>query len=287
MKLVALAIAFAGCGKSAEECRSEAVAFGALLAAHETEAGPIWRSDAKLAARSDLSRLREDAPTLTIFPDRILDARGNSGPIAAVREVLQVMQTEAVARKERFAGTLRIDERRLYVLIDEATSWRDVVHVVDAAAKTGFTAPIFVFGLPVTITPPPRAPVDDELDRIGSDDYTRNKATAFAEITQKQVAECPSLIALFGAVASDDSESKSAIIVEGIAQALIDCRCNVPMADFRSTMFRLLVIPNPMRGLALDPDAPKQRIALRGTTPWSVASKQLTPATKNVELVVE
>jgi hypothetical protein len=285
VRLTIFVVLLAGCGKSAEQCRTEARELGALLASIDTEPGPIWSTEAKLVMRPELPKLGERAPELTLFPGRIqLDHRGT---------VTREMFAEALAAAQaELADARRMrrdppDARRIYVLIDGATPWREVVTAVEAAATAGFTTPTFVFGAPSTATPPPRAAVDDELDRITTEVNPAERATEFAKLVEKQVADCAALQDVFGDIGRSDAESKSQMLIRRLPDALVDCKCDVPMADFRATMWRLLAIPTPMRGLAVELVADGTRIALPAATPWSAASKRLDASTKTVQLALE
>jgi hypothetical protein len=276
----------AACGKSAEQCRTEARELGALFAGIDTEPGPIWSTEAKLVARAELPKLGAYGPMVTLFAGRIeLEGRPGSQTREMLAESLTATHRELVEAAER-GRSHRGDPRRIYVLIDEATPWREVVAAVETASAAGFTAPSFVFRHPVTLTPPPRAAVDDELDRIlGLDPSER--ATAFARLLEAQVADCAAVQNIFADIGSSEAESKSQTLLRRLPDALIDCKCDVPMADFRSTLWRLLVIPQPMRGFEVALVATGTRIALPAATPWSTASQRFDPSTKTVQLVVE
>jgi hypothetical protein len=286
VRFFALILALSACGKSAEQCKLEAQAFHKQLSEAETEISGLLSVKAKLPSRRDFThRELRMAPAVTVVPGGFtLD----DAPITrdALRDKLIAERTrtrEFIESSPRFAKEL--DARMVYLAIDEAVPWHEVVDAVALAAEVELTVPVFLFAYPVTSTPPPRAPIDDELDRI-MNDPPGDRATRFAEIVTKLVADCPAMQKSFGQVGSDETKSKAQIIIEAIPEALIECKCKVPMDDFRAAMWRILVVPTPMRALVIDPAAPAQELALPATTTWGEASKRLTPATKNVKLVV-
>lgn len=286
-KVSLLAVALAACGKSKAECRTDAEAFGKLLAAADTSGSLIQLSHRmKLVERSDLTAKPTLAPVVNITATEI----SYQGTLIGDPEDLveRLAAAHAKIREElelgRYSPHDRPDPRSLLFVIDAETPWATIVGAVDAAARAGMTAPQFVFGAPVTWKSPPRAPVDDELDELMSD--SSNQATRLAETTSRQVNTCASVTKLFGEVAMENGD-KAQFLVQRLPAALIECNCDVDFPNFRSTMWRMLVNPHPVRVIAFDPDAPATPIAAPGTKVWREVAAQLAPGVRNGKLVVD
>jgi hypothetical protein len=289
VRFVLVVLLLAACGKSAEQCRLEAEAFGKLLAEADTEmSSPIWSTRVNLPLRRDFThRELRRAPVVTVVPGGF--AYGPDDEPITRDNLRDALLVERARMRSMMEGSPRLaarsDPRMVYFAIDQATPWSEVVDAISLAARTELTAPVFLFAYPVTSTSPPRAPIDDELDRIMTANAS-DRATKLAALITTLVEDCPALQKSFSQVGSEDGESKAAVIVRAIPEGLAECNCKVPMDDFRSAMWRLLVSATPMRALVIDPTAPAQQLALPGTTTWGEASKRLTPATKNVTFVV-
>lgn len=283
-----LAVLTSGCGKSAKECRTEAEALGKLLAEADTEPSLLQvPANVVLPSRTDLPRRELSyAPAVNLTATAITyQGQQLAGP-EDLRERLAAARAnvEDDIARGRFHGE-RPHPELVYFLIDEATPWLRVVDTVKVAGEAGMRAPAFVFATPITSKPPPRAPIDDKLDAIIASEDASNKAIELARIMSTEVEDCPALMKAFGAVASEESKSKAQVLIEAIPPALIDCGCNVHMANFRSAMWRVLANPNPTRVVAFDPAAVRQTIALPAGTLWREASKRFTAELKFAELV--
>jgi len=282
-------VALAACGKSKAECRTEAESFGKLLAAADLSPSFIQVDDTlHLVERTDLRPPEfHTAPIVYVtatkitYQGKLVNADDLVPLLAAAHaQVVDAIETGKVPRNHP------PDPRHVYLVIDAATPWSQVVAAVDTAAKAELTAPMFVFGVPVTWKAPPRAPIDTELDKIVNDEDGANKATRFAEVTKRLVERCPSVVELFGQVASVEMD-KTAYISTELPKALIDCGCKVDMPDFRATMWRLMVNPHPTRVLAMDPDAPATPIAAAGSKLWRDVAPRFAPDVRNAKLAVE
>jgi hypothetical protein len=282
-----LAVAIAGCGKSAEQCKLEAEAFGKQLAEADTEIA-VWTTKVKLPVRRDVThRELRMAPVVTVvrggftygYDDRPITREELREELRKERE----RALESIARNSRFAKNY--EPRMVYFVIDESVPWSEVVAAVELAADVELTMPVFLFAVPATWTPPPRAPIDDELDRIANAE-PGDRATKFAQIISQLVEDCPAMVTAFGQVGSEESRSKAQILIEAIPPALIDCNCKVPMDDFRSAIWRVMVPAQPMRAIVLDPGAPAEPLALPAAMTWGEASKRLAPTTKNARFEV-
>lgn len=284
-----LALAACGSGKSKEECRAEAAAMKALFAGANLEApGVSLDPRMKLVQRSDLAARPTYAPEIGVQANEIRFERAVSSTLDDLHARLAVTFLKNAEHIEAFYRNRPNppDARTINLVVDEATSWGTVVDVVSTARRAGFTRPSFVFVLPSTGTPPPRAPIDDEIDKLvaGPPD---NVATSFAEMVSQEVKRCPAATKVFGAVGGVEADNKAEYIAEAIPEALVECDCNVDLPNLRAVLWRVMVTPNPPRVLALDPDAPAETIKLPASTTWKDAAKRFTPALKNADLVVE
>ena len=287
--LLALAATGAACGKSKEECRKQADELVAMLEAAETGGQLFQLAPLKVVMRTDLPAKQklEMAPVVTLNGTEIV-YQGELVDVDRLRERL----ANAVAKlKEQIElgmgprGTV-IDPRDVYFVIDESTPWSVVASTVNAAHEVGMTEPGFVFSVPNTVKRPPRGKIDDALDKL-KDDQTGGKATKLAEgIARQSRSTCPSVTKMFGEVASYEGP-KDELIMKSLGKALTDCNCDLDMREFSATMWNLLVNPEPARAIAFTADAPKQTIALAGSTTWKVASAQFKPDLKNAELVIQ
>ena len=256
----------AACGKSAEQCRTEARELGALLADIDTEPGPIWSTKAKLVARADLPRPGAGTTTVTLFAGRSLLAETEMQTPQKLREALDESRRQRAAFDEVGSRRHRPDPRRIYFLVDEATPWREVVAAVRAPMS-----------MTSSITSSPTS-----SERAGHG--IRSPAREASRGLRRRAGHLRRHRRL-------GNRSKSQFHVRRLADALINCKRDVPMADFGSTTWRLLVIPQPLRGLENDLElatvSNPAQLVLLATTPWSTTSKRLDPSTKNVQLVVE
>lgn len=205
-----------------------------------------------------------------------------SGQVVASSDRLHERLSAAHQRLKEYVALGRygkIDPRRVYFVIDAATSWKRVVEAVRTAKQAGLTAPAFLFEAPSAAQPPARVPFDDRLDEIVR--RTDTWATELSEFVHKQSATCAPLIRALGRP-PDNTTTHAKQQIRDIPPALIACNCNLPLADFRATMWRFYTANPPTRAIALDPTAPAQRIALPANTPWRTAQQHFTAKTKNV-----
>ncbi len=289
MRYLAVLLVVAGCGKSKEECRTEAHALGSLLATADVSPSLMFvdDKDMHLVERGDLPNTQPRyAPVVNIGATTTYQGQTVTTPELTERLTAahaKIMEDIEQGRAPRYDPP---DPRDLVFVIDAKVPWPRVVETVAAATQAGMTAPMFVFGSPNTAKPPPRAPIDDELDAITSSN-DGNAATKLAKLTSRLVKGCPSMIKVFGEVSSTEGGDKARFIAEAIPQALIDCNCNVDLRDFRSVMWRLLANPHPVRALRFDPDAPATTITAGASATWKDAAARFTADVKNATLVVE
>jgi len=276
MKLaVCIAIALAGCGgRSKESCRADADALAKLLASTDHEPPTLFVRGVKLVERTDLTRSElQDAPVIRASIDAIVfrDATVDPGDLRARLSATRREYDDEMARHP-IQG---VDVARIYFMIDAGTPWSRVAAIVGDADAAGFGHPAFVFARPLGASPPPRAPIDDELDAIASGDPA-NHISKLAEVTRRVIDGCPAMIQVFGNVAATEGGSKADALIAGIAPALVECNCNLDVPAFRSVMWHMLVNEHPTSTLAVTIDPSAAPIELPGITSWREASKRLT-----------
>jgi hypothetical protein len=285
--LAALSMSSCSGKAKAAQCEKDARELGALLTAADTGPEPLFVDNADLVERSDLKPESADTgPALRVAPSEL---RLSGMPLPDFDAVTSEMTRSLERRKQLYVNhPERVGElSRVVFVVDKATPWSRVVAAVAAAAKAGHDRPSFAFAAPSQTTPPPRAPIDDKLDAIIKDADAANKASQFAQLISGEIKECKPLADAFGSVAAVEPTDKAKSIIAAIPPALIACKCQVHMGNFRSAMYRLMANPKPTRLLVFDPAAPKTRIALPAATTWEVASKKFGPDLRNATLAVE
>jgi hypothetical protein len=289
-RAIVLALLAACGGKSEEECRTEATALGDLLVEVAKEPGSMFviPDDLPLVKRTDLP-IRTDlstGPTVTLTPASIKLGEDSVTDVAAlgVRLADAYAKLQADLESGKLRPTWVKEPRRVYFLIDPATPWERVVAAVGEANQAGLTAPGFVFEQPQTVTPPPRAPMDDKLDAVMKAEPSE-RASEVAKLASKLVDKCAPLKDSFGRVAGVEGENKAMVIARSVKPSLVACKCGVDVPALRAVLFRVMFVPRPPRVITFDPSGGKQPIALPKTTTWAEASKRFTPTLKNAELI--
>lgn len=289
--LVSLGLGLAlavGCDddKPPAECRREAEALQALLRSVDTDPWLLSIDDGfQLVERTDLpdtTTLR--APVIVVGErETVFEGRPVLGADELSERLAEVQAGRAALAREP-GGPPGTD--LVYLQIDARARWQRVVEAWSAARAAGLRAPAFVFRAPSTVTPPPRAPIDDQLDALLHDGDPSNRATGFARLIEQEVERCPALVRSFGSVATTGTESKSKRLIDELAPALIECKCRVSLPNLRSALWRLLANPHPTRVLALDPAPPTSTIRLPAAMTWAEAASRFTPDVRSAELAV-
>ncbi len=289
MRHLVLAVLLAACGTSPEECRTYANDLGALLlrAAEEPPSFFSLPDDLTLVERTDLPRRDEQyskaieiTATVTRFADEVLDQPQLAKALA---EEWTKRTRELELHPSRPGAPL--DPRLVYFVIDARAPWPKVVEAFDAATYAGMTSIAVAFHAPQRLKLPPRAPIDDKLDEI-LEAPAGGRAHEISQIIEKQIRSCPGISVGFTAAVARDEGDKATQLAKVVPDALIHCACRVNMPDLRSTLFRLLYIPRPVRTLQFDPAQPAEAIALPATATWADAARILTPATRNAEFTI-
>ena len=285
--LLMLAACSGGSGMPAGQCRREAEALVASLHAVDSGPSPLWiPPEVELVPRPDLGKdVPADAPTLVVGVDAIR-LQGMQVATYELRERLLALRAQALDDAARHPERAGPTPDTVVLVIDRRARWSRIVDAWQIARAAGLRAPVLVFGAPVTVTPPPRAPIDDALDAILRSD-SGQRAAELAALVSREVKSCPSLVRLFGAIASDDGTSKSQTLIDGMAPALVECRCRVNLANLHSVFWHVLADTHPVTTLALDPAAPETVIGLPATATWADAAAHFTPGLGNPELRVE
>ncbi len=274
LAVVVLAVA---CGKSKDKCKAEADDLVKYLRAVDHGAQVLLiDDDMHLVSRPELPHTDAVPAPVVVMKATEITYDGQ-------------LITDAADLRERLESTLhKIQDdiatgrtpkryhwdRRLYFEIDEAAKWGTISAVADAAGEVGFV-PYFVFALPQTVARPPRAPIDDELDRIMHDEAS-NKATQLAKLMSGQVRSCPAIEKLFGTVSSQETD-KAKFIIDGMGPALVDCNCAPDMANMRSVMYRLLADEHPTGNVPITIARGAKPVELPVGTPWRDAAAKLAP----------
>jgi hypothetical protein len=264
---VALAVAFAGCGHkpNAQQCASDANDLQQLLQqAMRDGSPPIADTTTALVDRPELPPLGAESSSVVALGH---DVRVFSSPMTG--DELAKHLEWVHARKQR-----------LVLAIDASATWDLVVRTITAATSAGLDHISFAFarsGHPPV--PPPRSPVDDELDTIMKAPDLADRASKLAHLLVDTAKGCPSIGKVFSAAATEDSADRSNDLVAAIGPAIVECDCNVDIPALRSLMWRTLVDEHPKSVLttAVSPDG--TAIELAGSTPWREASKLFTAST--------
>jgi hypothetical protein len=255
----AIVMVVAACHKKdAGSCRTEAADLAQFLAHVEHAPDGLAIGSTKLVERGALPLLASvDAPVVVV--------RG-AVTVSGHEVSTDAVGTDLVARAPGGHG---------YVLaVDAAEPWSKVVAVIGSAGGSGFDHVQLVFAHGGGDgSPPPRTPVDDELDAA----FASGRASDLAALAKRTVTRCPALQATFGAV--EPAGHAGDVILSGLAPALIDCECNVDMSELRSILYRLYAGPRPVGVLALVVTADAPPVRLPASTTWADASKQLSSPT--------
>ena len=264
--LIALLLATTACGKSTEECRTEAEAVGKLLMETPHEMGAVRLApDVTLVERGDLKATAE-ADSLVVV--------ANAHEVRFEGTVVTDLADLRI-RLDQLRVRRRTKPDRIYFQLDRATPWSKVVGV--GGTPPGGRLPIEGFALARRgeLPPRPRAPTADQLDRVmNGSDGPANQPVELAKLMEPVVEDCPALQRVFGAVGSDSTESKADMLIKALAPALIECRCRVDIPSLRSLMWRVTAA-DPIKVVVLEANG-GDTLALPPATTWEQAGKQLS-----------
>lgn len=256
--LIASRVAVAAPKLTPEQCKVEATALGAFLAATPHTKHPLLSQRGfALARRTDLTTPVPVAPVIN-----------------ASRLETSVQGVLAKTRAELTKEVKKRKAKQAVLMIEQQTPWSRVVEIVEVVTAAG-VAPIFVFEVELVVPQPPRSPYDDGI--AASKVYPpkpgqKSSDTVVAEV----LAPCPALGKLFAAARGEGVVDRAKIIVEGAAAALTACACSTDLASARSFLWDLVVERRTARAIVFDQPA-TEKLALPATTMWGEASKQLVP----------
>ncbi len=276
--LVGLAILVA-CGKSKPDCKHQVDELVKLLRSvdHDPQFIEV-ADDIHLVQRTDLPH-----EALVSGPVIVLNATSISyqGHLAEDAVALRARLEASFRQLQEDSGAGKLGphlqwDHRVYLEVDRDVRWGTVAAVAGAAADAGFERAMFVLARPGNVPRPPRAPIDDELDRIMTGDSS-TKAVQLAKLVGKQVEACKPLLRVFGNVASEEAGDKAGAIIDGMGPALLECDCNADMANLRSAMYRLVANEHPVSVLALSRAHDATPVELPATMAWADAAGKLAP----------
>ena len=261
------------CGKKHSDCIAEANELSHFLTTMDHDPPILGLDDVKLLARPELPHTKlVRAPGIVVGATKTtLDGRA----------VTDDQLAEALDRERRFVESvprLAKEPRRVYLAIDEAAPWQRVVSAVSVAQRAGFVKGGFAFARPAATPPPPRAPIDDDLDQIMKDDNPSDRATKVAKLTSEAIKSCDALMHELGSVAATEGD-KADIILHAVGPALVECNCNTDLPAVRSLMWRIAGNPHPVNVLEVDLDPRVNPLELPAATPWREASRHLSTHT--------
>ena len=263
IRLVLVMLAVAGCHKKdAGSCRTDAAELAQFLAGLDHGPVELALRDTKLVERGELPAL-----TKATWPNLILH-----GGIAIDGRDVSVDEIGA-ALGARGKGDYGL-------AIDASETWGHVDAAIVAAKLGGFDRAHFVFARPGKATPPPRVPIDDQLDAV----FAHQHLDELLTLTNETVSRCPALVRTFGHV-SPSTGDKSAEILSELTPALLDCDCNVDLDALRSILYRLYSMPRPDTELVVTIADGAPVVMLPATMSWREASQHLdgtTPITLRV-----
>jgi len=269
VRLVVLLV-LAACGKKHSDCITEANELSHFLTTIDHDPPILGVDDIQLVARPELPRT-----TLGRAPGIVV------GPKATMidgRAVTDDQLAEALDKERRFIESvprLAHEPRRVYFAIDEAAPWQRVVSAVSVAQRAGFVKGAFAFARPAATPPPPRAPIDDDIDGIIKDPNASDRASKLAKLAGDVVKSCDELMHAFGSVASVEGD-KAEILLNAVGPALVDCNCNADLPAVRSLMWRVAGNPHPVNVIEVDLDPRVNPLALPAKSPWRDAAKHLS-----------
>ncbi|HSN28429.1 MAG TPA: hypothetical protein VLT45_19220 [Kofleriaceae bacterium] len=274
MRYLAPLVALVACKHSPPaDCAKKAAEVASFLRAAD-HGGQIFQlAPLTPPLRDDLTERGTTAPVIAIAPDAITYqgqlVEGRDDLVSLLRATHeQIADDLAQGRSPKRPPP---DPGLIAIVADEKAPLASVATAADAALSSGFPKAMLVFRH-TPVTPPPRNPVDDELDKLFTSSDPSSKATAIAQFTSDKIKGCPALVKSFGAVSAVEDD-KAKFLIDSIEPSLKECGCAVDPYTVRSIMWRILADPEPavVLHVRLDRGAPPIHAAT-----WGEASKQLT-----------
>jgi len=250
-----------GCKKGAGECKAETEALVKLLRSADKPAFGPYSLTVELGADG-------------------IKTRGQHVELGDLAHMLTEGWLQLPKRDVREMGE---GTGVVFVRVDDSVPWARVVELADTLATHHFDHPRFFVAHAPNSMPPPRAPIDDELDKLEKSDASE-KATRYAKMVNKLVQHCEPLQKVFGAVSADEGVDKGELILAGMSEALPECSCDVDMPALRSALYRVYQDPHPAEPRKIALVKTGKPVALPAATPWKDAAAQL-PEGQTVWLV--
>lgn len=277
--LALVAAALAGACKDTREpasCESQAAELGRWLKEIEAAGGaPVMLGQGLRLVERDGPALRRYALILEIDAS---GARLNGQPIASDDMLAEI------ASDQRDAAAALGDPSRLELLvaIDREAPWRVVAPELRRAAA-GWPRAKLLFARPVKLQPPPPSSVTKDLEALASYDPSM-KAARLAQITMEVFSRCGGIEDLFTRIAMAPPDVRSGMLVKGLPEALVACKCQADLAAVRTIGWALF---GPGAGtsastveiaLADGPGAPAVEVAADAT--WATAHEAVVAAAR-------
>jgi hypothetical protein len=249
-----LVVILVGCKKNAGECKTETDALVTLLRGTDPPIGTPY------------------GLTVDLKADRIL--------IDGKRVELEDLVAMLIEARQHVPASMRREigegSGGVFIRVDDSVPWSRVVALSQKLDAGAFDHPTFFSARAPKNAPPPRSPIDDELDKqLGSDDSGGNEATALANAMTKVFKPCKPLDKVFHTLASEDGGDRRERMLLSMSEALPECSCDVDMPALRSVMYRLYQDPHPADAHKIVLAKAGKPIALPAATLWKDAAKQL------------
>lgn len=165
----------------------------------------------------------------------------------------------------------------LYLAIDAKAAWGVVATVADVAAKHGYPDIDLMFSTPSAAqpAPPPRTRIDAALEKLPRGGRRAAEVSRFVREVVKGCRAADEVFSKVGAL----STNRAGYLVEGIPAALVECECNVDVAELRSVMWQILYSAEPAGAVRIKLDTNGREIELPVDTLWEKAQAELVPGT--------
>jgi hypothetical protein len=262
------------CAAKVKELEPWLAQLGIETASHEIEMGgtlpTIDRAAVPLSRVSDWLLI---GSSLSAYDATVRSVAGTDKPLArtakAITDRLTQMHSTPTPSEER--GAAPTDQLRINV--DEKTPWKDVVLVVDAAAKAGYTEALFAFGAKSKMT----APAGAEATTTSAD--AASQASKALEALREKCKAWDRAV-LRHTFNPDRAENAKAVARE-TAAALAECNCAADVDEVKKLTWQSerwhqarlrtrVVVKLAGEGATT--------IALPAKTPWSAAHAKLVEA---------
>jgi hypothetical protein len=268
----------AACGKSGPDCKARVGEVMAFLDKMDHEPPVIGGiDDVKLVQRPELpakpNPLAEIA--LVLRPGKITSG-GQELRLEALADELTTRKQHAQDHADKMGPRFQkdFDPDRIAIAIDASTPWSQIVAVTDQVSQAKLDHVWLVFDAPSPVAPPPRVPIDDDLDKLEHSDAP-NKATEIARLATTVVDKCPAMKKVFGAVSSDEDSDKAGAIISGTGPALIDCDCAADPGAIRALLWRVAGNRQPERVLEITLADGGDKLAFPPTATWKDVAPKL------------